>query len=139
MTTLFKGCIFGKMMIDLTVHQNLTVIMGNSGSGKTYIFNILKKIETTKKTGTFMFIDASDRRGLKELGKTTGKIILIDNADVILNDKDRLNIRRDSSNYYLIFGRDVSLLGTGSLNIAEIKHDENKLYLHFKYKDRALC
>lgn len=135
MTTLFKGCIFGKMMIDLTVHQNLTVIMGNSGSGKTYIFNILKKIETTKKTGTFIFIDASDKSRLKELGKTTGKIILIDNADVILKDNHRLKIRDDTDNYYLIFGRDARLLEAESLNKAELEHYKNNIYLHFRHKE----
>lgn len=41
MVNLFRRHISGKVMLDLTVYRNLTVVGGNSDSDKTYVFNSL--------------------------------------------------------------------------------------------------
>ncbi len=55
-----------------------------------------------------------------EIEKASGKLIIIDNADVILNDVIRKTIAFDRENQYLIIGRNPKNLLTTRENIFEL-------------------
>lgn len=61
----------------------------------------------------------------KMISEETGKLIVIDNADILLDDDTRKYISMDHKNQYLIIGRNPKNLFTTSDNLFELV-SENK-------------
>ena len=57
---------------------------------------------------------------LKILQNTEGKLIVIDNADILLSDRTRKYISLDEKNQYLIIGRNPRNLFTTKENLFEL-------------------
>ena len=57
---------------------------------------------------------------LKILQNTKGKLIVIDNADILLSDRTRKYISLDEKNQYLIIGRNPRNLFTTKENLFEL-------------------
>ena len=132
---------------ELILDDNLTLINGDSGIGKTLLFNYfdrqsynsdsiycfnakyIEKLKNEKKPPLKAFRDR-----LKTLKNA---LIIIDNAEVILDNKLREWISFDSDNTYIIFGRNVTGLWITENNIASLIRDNQKkrLYLDYYFKD----
>ncbi len=56
----------------------------------------------------------------KMISEETGKLIVIDNADILLDDDTRKYISMDHKNQYLIIGRNPKNLFTTSDNLFEL-------------------
>ena len=52
-------------------------------------------------------VKVSDKNGVKLISNETGKLIVIDNADILLDDDTRKYISLDDKNQYLIIGRNT--------------------------------
>ena len=66
------------------------------------------------------------QKDIKEIiSQTEGKLVVIDNADILLNDDTRKYISLDNKNQYLIIGRNPKNLFTTSDNLFELV-SENK-------------
>lgn len=122
--------------INIEVYDRLTVITGDSGVGKTFLFDTLRTYNLVKKE-KFMFFNSElqPRLDTKILSKLKGYIIFIDNADIILDNKARCYIREDKNNYYLVLGRDVRGLGTSVYRIAHIKNINSSIELEYPFID----
>ena len=60
-------------------------------------------------------------KDIKEiLSQTTGKLIVIDNADILLNDDTRKYISLDDKNQYLIIGRNPKIFFATKENLFEL-------------------
>lgn len=92
-------------IVDLVFRNNITILMGDSGIGKTSAFSFIREyLAANPKVTCFNYLLYRDE--LKEfIKKTEGKLILIDNADVLLNDDARKHIYLDDKNQYLIIGK----------------------------------
>lgn len=79
--------------------------MTYEGKGKTLIFGILQELSVTdNRIACINYLDAN-KQIEDEIAKSSGKLIIIDNADEILNDEIRKTITFDRENQYLIIGR----------------------------------
>lgn len=58
-----------------------------------------------------IFINYDNKQDAKRLEEVKHKIIFIDNADLVLSNKDRERIMLDDDNYYVLFGRNVTGFG----------------------------
>lgn len=130
---LFNERLFNKIETKIEVYRNLTLITGDSGTGKTFLFDSMKAIEKINKNSKYIFINIDNCNELKRLKSLSGYIIIIDNADIILTENTRKYISSDKNNYYLIFGRDNRYLKTGAFNIAHINYNGHKLELEFPF------
>ena len=100
--------------------NNITILMGDSGTGKTASYSFIK--ECMSLNPDILCINYLDyQRDIGEMIRSSrGKLIVIDNADVLLDDSIRKYIALDDKNQYLIIGRNPKNLFTTKENLYEL-------------------
>ena len=107
-------------VLDFKFTSNITILTGDSGTGKTASFSFIK--ECTALNPDIMCLNYLDyQKNIAEIIKNaSGKLIVIDNADLLLNDDMRKYIALDDKNQYLIIGRNPKNLFTTKENLFEL-------------------
>ena len=107
-------------VIDFIFDNNITILMGDSGTGKTAAYSFIK--ECMSLNPDILCINYLDyQRDIGEMIRSSrGKLIVIDNADVLLDDSIRKYIALDDKNQYLIIGRNPKNLFTTKENLYEL-------------------
>lgn len=110
-------------VLDFEFTSNITILTGDSGTGKTASFSFIK--ECMALNPNIMCLNYLDyQKDIKNLLKDAiGKLIVIDNADVLLDDDARKYIALDDKNQYLIIGRNPKNLFTTKDNLFELVSD----------------
>ena len=107
-------------VIDFTFDSNITLLMGDSGTGKSASYSYIK--ECMSMNSDILCINYLEYQ--KDIGEmiraATGKLIVIDNADVLLDDGIRKYIALDDKNQYLIIGRNPKNLFATKDNLYEL-------------------
>ena len=106
--------------IDFTFTNNITILTGDSGIGKTAAFSFIKEcMAVNPEILCLNYLDC--QRDIKAIiNESEGKLIVIDNADVLLNDELRKQISLDDRNQYLIIGRNPQNLFATKENLFEL-------------------
>lgn len=107
-------------VLDFNFTSNITILMGDSGTGKTASFSFVK--ECMAMNPDIMCLNYLDyQKDIADIiKKANGKLIVIDNADVLLDDDVRKYIALDDRNQYLIIGRNPKNLFTTKDNLFEL-------------------
>ncbi len=107
-------------IINFEFTNNITMLMGDSGTGKTASFSFLK--ESMAVNPNILCINYLDyQKDIKEIvSQAEGKLIVIDNADILLDDETRKYISLDDKNQYLIIGRNPKNLFATKENLFEL-------------------
>lgn len=107
-------------IVDFKFTNNITVLTGDSGTGKTASFSFIK--ECMALNPDIMCLNYLDyQKNIANMIKSAeGKLIAIDNADVLLDDDIRKYIALDDKNQYLIIGRNPKNLFTTRENLFEL-------------------
>ena len=110
--------------VGFDITQNITFIVGDSGVGKSAVFSFLQELSAeNKRIKCFNYIDY--KAGYKQsLKNSNGKIFVIDNADILLDDSMREYIASDIKNQYIIIGRNPSGLLLQQDEIFELKSEK---------------
>uniref|UniRef100_I5AW47 Uncharacterized protein n=1 Tax=Eubacterium cellulosolvens (strain ATCC 43171 / JCM 9499 / 6) TaxID=633697 RepID=I5AW47_EUBC6 len=110
-------------LVDLKLDYNITFINGESGEGKSAVYSFIQELATEdKRIKCFNYLDI--KKGYKtSIKKSKGKLFVIDNADILLDDQMRQYISLDSENQYIIIGRNPTGL---MLNLDEIYELDNE-------------
>ncbi|MCI8269232.1 MAG: ABC transporter ATP-binding protein [Lachnospiraceae bacterium] len=107
-------------IVDFRFTNNITILMGDSGTGKTAAFSFIR--ECMAVNPNILCINYLDYQ--KDIGdmirKADGKLIVIDNADILLDDDTRKYISLDDKNQYLIIGRNPKNLFATKDNLFEL-------------------
>ena len=92
-------------IVDFAFKNNITILMGDSGTGKTAAFSFIREcMAVNPKILCFNYLDY--QKDIKKvISKAESKLIVIDNADILLDDETRKYISLDDKNQYLIIGR----------------------------------
>lgn len=106
--------------VEFQFTNNITMLMGDSGTGKTLIFGILQELSVTDKRIVCLNYLDINRQIKDEIKKISGKLIIIDNADIILDDDMRKTVAFDRENQYLIIGRNPKNLIITRENLFEL-------------------
>lgn len=108
--------------VDFDLRNNITMLMGDSGSGKTTVFDIIQEaaVEDNRLLCVNYLSKTQDIDIEKSIMGAKDKLVVIDNADVILTDKLRKHIALDGENQYIIIGRNPSNLLTTRDNLYEL-------------------
>lgn len=107
-------------IVDFHFENNITILMGDSGTGKTAAFSFIK--ECTAVNPNIICLNYLDYQKdiLSIIQDAKGKLIVIDNADLLLNDETRKYISLDGENQYLIIGRNPKNLFATKENLFEL-------------------
>lgn len=111
-------------VVDFTFHNNITILMGDSGTGKTASFSFIREcMAINPKILCLNYLDY--QKDIKALiSREEGKLIVIDNADILLNDETRKYISLDDKNQYLIIGRNPKNLFATKENLYELVSEQ---------------
>ncbi|MDO4554485.1 MAG: ABC transporter ATP-binding protein [Lachnospiraceae bacterium] len=93
------------VVIDFTFQNNITILTGSAGTGKTMVFSFISECEASN-PDVICFNYLNTQEEIEDnIFFAERKLIVIDNADVLLTDKIRKHISLDDKNQYLIIGR----------------------------------
>lgn len=111
-------------VVDFTFHNNITILMGESGTGKTASFTFIREcMAVNPKILCLNYLDyQKDIKGF--ISREEDKLIVIDNADILLNDDTRKYISLDDKNQYLIIGRNPKNLFATKENLYELVSEQ---------------
>ena len=107
-------------IINFNFTNNITILTGESATGKTAAFSSIK--ECMAVNPDILCINYLDYQKdiLDMICKVQGKLIVIDNADILLDDRTRKYISLDGKNQYLIIGRNPKNLFATKENLFEL-------------------
>ena len=98
--------------------------MGDSGTGKTAAFSFIREcMAINPKILCLNYLDY--QKNIKDIvSREEGKLIVIDNADILLDDDTRKYISLDDKNQYLIIGRNPQNLFATKENFFELESEK---------------
>lgn len=118
-------------VIDFTFTTNITILTGDSGQGKTAVFSFFEE-DAARNTKLLCYNYLDFQKNIfEEIKQSEGKLIVIDNADLLLTDDLRKYISLDGKNQYLLIGRNPRNLFATRDNIFELvshRDDEKVLF-----------
>ena len=87
-------------ILNFDFTNNITILTGSSATGKTASFSFMR--ECMAVNPNIMCINYQDyyKNIKKMISEETGKLIVIDNADILLDDDTRKYISMDHKNQY---------------------------------------
>ena len=121
-------------IVNFDFTNNITILTGSSGTGKTASFSFMR--ECMAVNPDIVCINYQDyQKDIKKLvSSESGKLIVIDNADILLDDDTRKYISTDDKNQYLIIGRNPKNLFTTSDNLFELISEKKGEQTEFRLK-----
>ena len=121
-------------ILNFKFTNNITVLTGLSATGKTASFSFMR--ECMAINPDIVCINYQDyQKDIKKLiSSETGKLIVIDNSDILLDDDTRKYISMDDKNQYLIIGRNPKNLFATSDNLFELVSDKKGEQTEFRLK-----
>ena len=114
--------------------NNITILTGSSATGKTASFSFMKECMAVNPDIVCINYKDYQKDIKKRIAGETGKLIVIDNADILLDDDTRKYISLDDKNQYLIIGRNPKNLFTTSENLFELVSEKIGEQTEFRLK-----
>ena len=116
--------VHSSFIVDFTFKNNLTILMGDSGTGKTAAFSFIREcMAINPKLLCLNYLDY--QRSIKDIvTQAEGKLIVIDYADILLDDDTRKFISLDDKNQYLIIGRNPKNFFATKENLYELDSEK---------------
>ena len=122
------------IVFELKLRSRLTLIYGDSGAGKSFLYKLMLDKARAEMDSRFIFFNhmVPDKKFIKtEILTQKDKVFVIDDADVILDNELRSLISVNTSNQYIIFTHSIDGYTLGKKNIAELKIKNNKGILEY--------
>lgn len=125
---------YGGISVDLELLCNITMLIGDSSTGKTFLCEILRGLTDNYFIKVFDYRDRPEQSMLamkKFIKETKGCLVVLDNSDLLLLDNEELIniICLNDANQYLFIGRNPNGLGMRTNNFMELKFEDNKFTL----------
>ena len=107
-------------VVSFEFSNNITLLLGDSGIGKSAAFSFLQ--ESSVEDSRLLCLNYLEvNKNVEDVIKNAeGKLIVVDNADILLSDKIRKYISYDAKNQYLIIGRNPKNLMITEENLFEL-------------------
>lgn len=88
---------------DLVFEDRITLVGGDSGTGKTVLYEMLEDLKLTNEYHAIKLFNYKSENILENLEKCRNNFIVIDNADILIDDDIRRFINFEFSNQYMLF------------------------------------
>lgn len=114
---------------DLEFDDRITLVGGDSGTGKTVLYELLEDIRLTEEYKAIKLFNYKSDNFLETIKKCRDSFIVVDNADNLMNDEVRKFVNFESSNQYMLFLRNCDGLNVSDKSFKVLKFDNNKITL----------
>lgn len=114
---------------DLEVQDEITLVGGDSGVGKTFLYSVLEDIRLTEEYSAIHLYNYKTADRIKEIFELRNCFIVIDNAAIILNNELKRFINFEPSNQYMLFGRNCTGLNVSKKSFKYLTRKGNKITL----------
>ena len=114
---------------DLEFDDRITLVGGDSGTGKTVLYEMLEDIRLTEEYKAIKLFNYKSDDFLEAIKQCRDSFIVIDNADCLINDDVRRFINFELSNQYMLFMRNCDGLNVSDKSFKELKFDNNRITL----------
>lgn len=104
--------------------SRITLVRGDSATGKTYLYQILEDVKMMEQYKDIKLFNYKSDNFHEELNQCRNKFIVIDNADVLLNDEDRIFINFEQSNQYMLFLRNCDGLNLSADSFTVLQDED---------------
>ena len=128
---IYKSIVFkaDPFSYDLVFDDRITLVGGDSGSGKTVIYEILEDLRLTDEYKAIKLFNYKSDNLFDSIIQCRDSFIVIDNADILMNDEIRRFINFEFSNQYLLFLRNCDGLNVSDKSFKVLKLDHNRITL----------
>ena len=110
---------------NLTFDDRITLVGGDSATGKTVLYEMLEDLRLTDEYKAIkLFNYKSDN-----IKQCKGNFIVMDNADILVNDDVRKFINFEFSNQYMLFLRNCDGLNVSDKSFKVLKFEQNRITL----------
>ena len=116
-------------LYDLELDDRITLVGGDSGTGKTVLYEMLEDIRLTEEYNAIKLFNYKSDNFLEAVKRCKNSFIVIDNADYLINDDVRKFINFELSNQYMLFLRNCDGLNVSDKSFKVLKFDNNRITL----------
>ena len=121
-------------IVNFEFTNNITILTGASATGKTASFSFIRECMAVNPDIVCINYQYYQKDIKKLIASETGKLVVIDNADILLDDEIRKYISLDDKNQYLIIGRNPKNLFTTSDNLFELVSEKKGEQTEFRLR-----
>ncbi|MGE9889247.1 ATPase [Mediterraneibacter faecis] len=114
---------------ELSFDDRITLVGGDSGTGKTVLYEMLEDLKLTDEYHAIKLFNYKSEELAENLKKCRNNFIVIDNADILINDDIRKFINFETSNQYMLFLRNCDGLNVSDKSFKELKMENNRITL----------
>ena len=128
---IYKNIIFkaAPFSYDLVFDDRITLVGGDSGTGKTVLYEMLEDLRLTDEYKAIKLFNYKSDDLLESMKQCRGRFIVIDNADILIDDEVRKFINFEFSNQYMLFLRNCDGLNVSDKSFKVLKLDNNRITL----------
>ena len=128
---IYKNIMFkaDPFLYDLKFDDRITLVGGDSGVGKTVLYEMLEDIRLTDEYKDIRLFNYRSDNFQEAIKQCRDSFIVVDNADNLINDEVRKFINFELSNQYMLFLRNCDGLNVSDNSFKVMKFDNNKITL----------
>ena len=114
---------------DLVFDDRVTLVGGDSGTGKTVLYELLEDLRLTDAYNAIKMFNYKSDNLSESIKQCRNNFIVIDNSDILITDEIRRFINFEFSNQYLLFLRNCDGLNVSDKSFKVLKLDNNRITL----------
>ncbi len=114
---------------DLSFEDRITLVGGDSATGKTVLYELLEDVKQTNEYNAIKLFNYKTDDICDAVTKCRNNFIVIDNADILIDDEIRRFINFEFSNQYMLFLRNCDGLNVSDKSFKVLKLENNIISL----------
>lgn len=116
-------------LYDLEFDDRITLVGGDSGTGKTVLYEMLEDLKLTDQYRAIKLFNYRTENVKERLVECKNSFIVVDNADILIDDDIRRFINFEFSNQYMLFLRNCDGLNVSDKSFKVLVSKGNKIML----------
>ena len=116
-------------LYDLVFDDRITLVGGDSGTGKTVLYEMLEDLRLTDEYKAIKLFNYRSDNFQELMKQCKNSFIVIDNADILITDEVRRFINFEFSNQYMLFLRNCDGINVSDKSFKVLKLDNNRITL----------
>ena len=100
-----------------------------TGTGKTVLYDMLEDLKQTEEYNAIKLFNYKSEDVLEKLKQCRNNFVVIDNADILMDDEVRRFINFEFSNQYMLFLRNCDGLNVSDKSFKVMKFESNRITL----------